>query len=106
MWRRWSKTTALKIEFEIVRGQIQEYEVVPCIWLLDEPGMHLHATAQCNLSDFLKDLSEKYHIIYTTHFPYMSDKNMGNIYNVINGDFGTRGVNLGRQKKIKNLVKT
>lgn len=43
------------------------------ILLLDEPGMHLHPTAQQGLITFLEKLSEKNQLIYTTHSPFLID---------------------------------
>jgi AAA15 family ATPase/GTPase len=42
--------------------------------LLDEPGLHLHARAQQDFLNFLKEeLSPQYPVIYTTHSPFMID---------------------------------
>lgn len=68
---------------------IQECETAPYILLLDEPGMHLHATAQRDLVEFLEDLSEKYQIIYTTHSPYMLERLKKKVYCVANEEKGT-----------------
>lgn len=68
---------------------IQECEEVPYILLLDEPGMHLHETAQRDLVDFMKDLSAKYQIIYTTHSPYMLEELKEKVYCVENEGKGT-----------------
>ncbi len=56
--------------------KIQEDEDSKYILLLDEPGLNLHAAAQHDLLNFLKDLSEDYQIVFTTHSPFMiaSDK--------------------------------
>ena len=43
------------------------------ILLLDEPGLHLHPTAQQELLSFFEKLAEKNLIIYTTHSPYLID---------------------------------
>ena len=43
------------------------------ILLLDEPGLHLHPTAQQELVAFLEKLSEKNQIAYTTHSPFLID---------------------------------
>ena len=43
------------------------------ILLLDEPGLHLHPTAQKELLSFFEILAEKNPIIYTTHSPYLID---------------------------------
>jgi len=43
------------------------------ILLLDEPGLHLHPTAQQELIAFFERLSEKNQLIYTTHSPFLID---------------------------------
>lgn len=46
------------------------------ILLLDEPGVYLHANAQKELRNLLSELSKNNEqIIYTTHSPFMIDKN-------------------------------
>jgi len=44
-----------------------------CILLLDEPGMHLHGTAQAKVIEFLKKLAQNNQTLYTTHSPFMVD---------------------------------
>jgi len=44
-----------------------------CILLLDEPGLHLHGTAQAKLLTFLEKLSASNQLFYTTHSPFMID---------------------------------
>ncbi len=43
------------------------------ILLLDEPGLHLHPTAQQELIGFFETLSEDNPLIYTTHSPFLID---------------------------------
>lgn len=43
------------------------------ILLLDEPGLHLHPTAQQELITFFEKLSEENQLIYTTHSPFLID---------------------------------
>jgi predicted ATPase len=43
------------------------------ILLLDEPGMHLHPTAQQELITFFETLSEKNQLLYSTHSPFLID---------------------------------
>ena len=43
------------------------------ILLLDEPGLHLHPTAQQELVAFLARLSEANQLVYTTHSPFLID---------------------------------
>lgn len=58
------------------RGKFQN-----AIILLDEPGLHLHATAQRDLLDRIKSYSKNNQLIYTTHLPFMIDfKRLDNIY--------------------------
>jgi len=44
-----------------------------CILLLDEPGLHLHGTAQAKLIHFFEKLSQQNQLFYTTHSPFMID---------------------------------
>lgn len=55
--------------------KIQEDKNSNYVFLLDEPGLNLHASAQADLLSFIEDLSEDYQIIYTTHSPFMVDSN-------------------------------
>ena len=43
------------------------------ILLLDEPGLHLHPTAQQELIAFFEKLTEKNQLAYTTHSPFLID---------------------------------
>ena len=43
------------------------------VLLLDEPGLHLHPTAQQELISFFEELSAKNQVIYTTHSPFLID---------------------------------
>lgn len=43
------------------------------ILLLDEPGLHLHPTAQQELLGFFETLSADNQLIYTTHSPFLID---------------------------------
>lgn len=50
------------------------------ILLLDEPGLNLHALAQADLLEYIRELSNKHQIIYTTHSPFMVDSvHLGNV---------------------------
>ena len=44
------------------------------ILLLDEPGLHYHATFQLTLIDFFKELSKKNQLLYSTHSPFLVDE--------------------------------
>lgn len=43
------------------------------ILLLDEPGLHVHGTAQAKIVNFLERLSHDNQTLYTTHSPFMVD---------------------------------
>ena len=43
------------------------------ILLLDEPGLHLHPTAQQELMSFFENLAKNNPLIYTTHSPFLID---------------------------------
>jgi predicted ATP-dependent endonuclease of OLD family len=43
------------------------------ILLLDEPGLHLHPTAQQELIGFFEELAKRNMLIYTTHSPFLID---------------------------------
>ena len=43
------------------------------ILLLDEPGLHLHPTAQQELISFFENLAKDNPLIYTTHSPFLID---------------------------------
>ncbi len=50
-------------------------EIGTYVLLLDEPGVYLHANAQKELRKLLEDLARnKEQVIYTTHSPFMIDK--------------------------------
>jgi len=43
------------------------------ILLLDEPGLHMHGTAQAKVVKFLERLASENQTLYTTHSPFMVD---------------------------------
>jgi len=50
------------------------------IILLDEPGLHLHASAQIDLLHRIKEYAKNNQLIYTTHMPFMINvKQLNNI---------------------------
>ena len=44
-----------------------------CVILFDEPGLHLHPSAQEGLLSRLKEFAQENRLIYTTHLPFMID---------------------------------
>jgi hypothetical protein len=56
--------------------KIQEEQDRDMIFLLDEPGLNLHALAQYDLQRFINErLAPKHQVVYTTHSPFMIDLN-------------------------------
>jgi len=45
------------------------------LFLLDEPGLHLHPAGQKDLTQLLENLSQKNQLLYTTHSPFMINRN-------------------------------
>lgn len=70
--------------------KIQEETDSQIILLLDEPGLHLHASAQEDLLNFIEDLSSDYQIIYTTHSPFMiSSEKLNRVRTILETDNGS-----------------
>ncbi len=44
------------------------------MFLLDEPGSHLHPSGQKDLSHLFEDLSQKNQLLFTTHSPFMINR--------------------------------
>lgn len=44
------------------------------LFLLDEPGLHLHPSGQRDLTRLLENLSQKNQLVYTTHSPFMINR--------------------------------
>ena len=62
-----------------------------CILLLDEPGLHLHGTAQAKLVEFFEKLSKDNQLFYTTHSPFMIDgSHLERARAVFESDHGTQ----------------
>jgi predicted ATP-dependent endonuclease of OLD family len=53
-------------------------ELKNCIILLDEPGLHLHPGGQRDLLSEIEELSQYNQIIYSTHLPFMINRNHPN----------------------------
>jgi len=64
-----------------------------CILLLDEPGLHLHGTAQAKVIEFLDKLVIDNQTLYTTHSPFLVDgDHLERARAVYEKDDGTTGV--------------
>jgi len=64
------------------------------VLLLDEPGLHLHPTAQQDLIGFFEGLSEKNQIVYSTHSPFLVDgEHLHRIRPVVEDETGHSTIN-------------
>lgn len=66
---RWYLSFYVNFISQTFEGRSNEY-----IFLIDEPGIHLHPAGQKDLIRVLEDLSLKNQIIYTTHSPFLIDR--------------------------------
>jgi predicted ATPase len=66
---RWYLSFYVNFISQTSEGRSNEY-----IFLIDEPGIHLHPAGQKDLIRVLEDLSLKNQIIYTTHSPFLIDR--------------------------------
>lgn len=75
------------------------------ILLLDEPGLHLHPTAQQELITFFEKLAEKNQLVYTTHSPFLIDgDNIQRVRPVTEDDFGHSHVSVEGWPKDRETI--
>ena len=75
------------------------------ILLLDEPGLHLHPTAQQELIKFFEKLSEGNQLIYTTHSPFLIDgEHLHRIRPVAEDDSGHARVSIETWPKDRETI--
>jgi predicted ATP-dependent endonuclease of OLD family len=75
------------------------------ILLLDEPGLHLHPTAQQGLITFFDRLAEKNPILYSTHSPFLIDgDHIHRVRPVTEGDDGHSRVSVGEWPKDRETI--
>jgi predicted ATPase len=66
---RWYLSFYVNFVAQTFEARANEY-----IFLIDEPGIHLHPGGQKDLVNVLEDLSLKNQLIYTTHSPFMINR--------------------------------
>ena len=66
----WFFNFVMKLEFN---PKVLQYAQTEAIYLLDEPGSYLHASAQSKLCKKLRQLSQTNTVIYCTHSHYLLD---------------------------------
>ena len=68
-----SKGFQWDFSFELMLTHETDGTFKGCVILLDEPGLHLHPSAQEGLLSRLKEFAQENRLIYTTHLPFMID---------------------------------
>jgi len=66
---RWYLSFYINFIAQTFEGKANEY-----FFLLDEPGIHLHPAGQKDLTKVMEDLSIKNQLVYTTHSPFMINR--------------------------------
>ncbi|MDZ7260551.1 MAG: ATP-binding protein [candidate division KSB1 bacterium] len=66
---RWYLSFYINFIAQTYEGKANEY-----LFLIDEPGIHLHPAGQKDLVRVLEELAIKNQIIYTTHSPFMINR--------------------------------
>lgn len=75
------------------------------ILLLDEPGLHLHPTAQQELIALFENLSEKNQLFYTTHSPFLIDgEHLHRVRPVTEDDSGRSSINTDGWPKDRETI--
>jgi predicted ATP-dependent endonuclease of OLD family len=75
------------------------------ILLFDEPGIHVHPRGQRDLLPFFEELAQKYQIVYTTHLPFLINRNFPARIRVVekSGPTGTQIKNKPHQNRWKAI---
>lgn len=66
---RWYLSFYINFIAQTFEARANEY-----VFLIDEPGIHLHPAGQKDLTRVMEDLAIKNQIIYTTHSPFMINR--------------------------------
>ena len=75
------------------------------ILLLDEPGIHLHPTAQQELITFFEALSENNQILYSTHSPFLVDgEHLHRVRPVTEDETGHSHISIGTWPKDRETI--
>jgi predicted ATP-dependent endonuclease of OLD family len=84
----WFFNFVMKLEFN---PKVLEYHQTEAIYLLDEPGSYLHASAQSKLCKKLRQLSQDNVVIYCTHSHYLLDPEVIRLSSIRVAEKGTNG---------------
>lgn len=66
---RWYVSFYVNFITQVYEGTSNDY-----IFLIDEPGIHLHPSGQKDLLKVMENLSEKNQLIFTTHSPFLINR--------------------------------
>jgi predicted ATP-dependent endonuclease of OLD family len=66
---RWYLSFFVNFISQIYEGKTNEY-----IFLIDEPGIHLHPAGQKDLIKVFENLSQKNQVVFTTHSPFLINR--------------------------------
>jgi predicted ATP-dependent endonuclease of OLD family len=66
---RWYLSFYINFIAQTFEARANEY-----FFLIDEPGIHLHPAGQKDLARIMEDLASKNQLIYTTHSPFMINR--------------------------------
>lgn len=66
---RWYLSFYINFIAQTFEARANEY-----FFLIDEPGIHLHPAGQKDLSKMMEDLAAKNQLVYTTHSPFMINR--------------------------------
>ncbi|MFQ5639687.1 MAG: ATP-dependent endonuclease [bacterium] len=83
---RWYLSFYINFIAQTFEAKANEY-----IFLLDEPGIHLHPAGQKDLTRVMEDLAIKNQIVFTTHSPFMINREFPQRVRLVNkGREGTK----------------
>lgn len=83
---RWYLSFYINFIAQTFEAKANEY-----FFLLDEPGIHLHPAGQKDLTKVMEDLAIKNQLIYTTHSPFMINRDFPQRVRLVNkGREGTK----------------
>jgi energy-coupling factor transporter ATP-binding protein EcfA2 len=75
------------------------------VLLLDEPGLHLHPTAQQELIAFFEELSQKNQLVYSTHSPFLIDgQHLHRVRPVTEDETGHSRISVGSWPKDRETI--
>ncbi|MCA9743457.1 MAG: AAA family ATPase [Deferribacteres bacterium] len=83
---RWYLSFYINFIAQTFEARANEY-----VFLIDEPGIHLHPAGQKDLTRVMEDLAIKNQIVYTTHSPFMLNRDYPHRVRLVSKDKdGTR----------------